>query len=130
MFHMEHCVFAAFLSKGKDFTDCGRPCEKHDVRLRDRVGMSHPLKADVGCRNTLYHGKAQSGALYGGAFQAQGVRDFRIELLDEDAEKTTAILQGYQQLLSGSISPDDLLADLHAVSQLGVTSGTLTVLHG
>jgi U32 family peptidase len=130
MFHMEHCVFAAFLSKGKDFTDCGRPCEKHDVRLRDRVGMSHPLKADVGCRNTLYHGKAQSGALYGDAFQAQGVRDFRIELLDEDTVKTTAILQGYKQLLAGTITPDDLLADLHAVSQLGVTSGTLTVLHG
>lgn len=27
MFHMEHCVFWAFLSDGKDFRDCGRPCE-------------------------------------------------------------------------------------------------------
>jgi len=25
MFHMEHCVFCAFLSKGKDYHDCGRP---------------------------------------------------------------------------------------------------------
>ena len=31
MFHMEHCVFCAFLSKGTDYTNCGRPC---DVRMR------------------------------------------------------------------------------------------------
>lgn len=128
LFHMEHCVFAAFLSKGTDATNCGRPCEKHDVRLKDRVGLQHPLKADVGCRNTLYHGKAQSGALFAGAFLAQGLRDFRVELLDEDATKTHLILQGYRELLSGNRQPGDLLADLHAASQLGVTSGTLTVL--
>lgn len=128
LFHMEHCVFAAFLSKGTDATNCGRPCEKHDVRLKDRVGLLHPLKADVGCRNTLYHGKAQSGALFAGAFLAQGLRDFRIELLDEDADKTGLILQGYRELLNGTRQPGDLLADLHAASQLGVTSGTLTVL--
>jgi putative protease len=27
MFHMEHCVFCAFLSTGKDYRDCGRPCD-------------------------------------------------------------------------------------------------------
>ena len=37
MFHMEHCVFAAFLSDGTDYTNCGRPCDRHDVKLRDRV---------------------------------------------------------------------------------------------
>src|SRR5581483_1514236 len=36
MFHMEHCVFAAFLSAGKDWRDCGRPCDRHRVELRDR----------------------------------------------------------------------------------------------
>ncbi|MBL9132461.1 MAG: U32 family peptidase, partial [Verrucomicrobiaceae bacterium] len=46
MFHMEHCAFAAFLSEGTDFTNCGRPCDRHRVHLRDRVGMAHPLKAD------------------------------------------------------------------------------------
>src|SRR5262249_53065649 len=49
MFHMEHCVFAATLSNGKDFRDCGRPCDTHRVELRDRVGQEHPLVADVGC---------------------------------------------------------------------------------
>ena len=40
MFHMEHCVFCAFLSEGKDFRDCGRPCDTHQVQLKDRVSSS------------------------------------------------------------------------------------------
>jgi U32 family peptidase len=45
MFHMEHCVYCAFLSPGTDKTNCGRPCDHHDVKLRDRVGMDHPQHA-------------------------------------------------------------------------------------
>jgi putative protease len=128
MFHMEHCVFAAFLSTGKDFTDCGRPCEKHRVTLRDRVGMEHPLKADVGCRNTLYHGRAQSGALFLERFLAAGVRDFRIELLDEGPEATRSVIAAYRNVMDGRLSAGNLIMELDAASQLGVTSGTLTVL--
>jgi putative protease len=62
MFHMEHCVFCAFLSKGTDYTNCGRPCDVHEVRLRDRVGAEHVLKADAGCRNTVFNSRAQTGA--------------------------------------------------------------------
>ena len=62
MFHMEHCVFCAFLSTGTDYTNCGRPCDKHEVRLRDRVGQEHVLKADAGCRNTVFNARAQTGA--------------------------------------------------------------------
>jgi putative protease len=77
MFHMEHCVFCAFLSTGTDYTNCGRPCDKHDVKLRDRVGMEHPLKADVGCRNTVFNALAQTGAEYVERMLALGVKNFR-----------------------------------------------------
>src|SRR6185312_975079 len=36
VFHTEHCVFCRFLSTGTSFRDCGRPCEKHLVTLRDQ----------------------------------------------------------------------------------------------
>ena len=68
MFHMEHCVFAAFLSDGTDYTNCGRPCDRHEVKIRDRVGAEHPIKADVGCRNTVFNARAQTGAQYAQAF--------------------------------------------------------------
>lgn len=125
MFHMEHCVFAAFLSKGKTALDCGRPCEKHEVRLRDRVGMEHPLVADVGCRNTLFNAVAQTGAKYFEAFVEAGLRKFRVELLRESPEETQRIIEAYRDLLAGRASPETLWQALRANSQLGVTSGTL-----
>ena len=62
LFHMEHCVIAALLSEGKDHRTCGRPCDRHRVSLRDRAGLDHPVEADVGCRNTVFHAAPQSAA--------------------------------------------------------------------
>ena len=124
MFHMEHCAFAAFMSEGTDFTNCGRPCEKHRVHLRDRVGMAHPLKADVGCRNTLFNAVAQTGAQYVTALRQAGLGAFRIELLEEDKAESLRILCTYQDLLAGKRGAEDIWRDLKAQSQLGVTRGT------
>jgi U32 family peptidase len=128
MFHMEHCVFAAFLSNGTDHTNCGRPCDVHNLRLRDRVGMEHPVKADVGCRNTVFHTKAQSGAEFLQSFIQAGARVFRVELLEENAEGARVILQSYRELLNQPTDSQAVLRKLNVVRQLGVTSGTLTVL--
>jgi putative protease len=128
MFHMEHCVFAAFLSEGKDHLTCGRPCDRHQIAVRDRVGMEHPVKADVGCRNTVYHERAQSGARYWEQFRAAGVNRFRIEFLIESGEQAGEILRNYRALLDGKIFPEELSQRLKVADQLGVTSGTLTVL--
>jgi len=124
MFHMEHCVFAAFLSKGKDYTDCGRPCEKHRVHLRDRVGTEHPLRADVGCRNTLFNAVPQTGARFFSALETVGLRDFRLELLEENAEESHKIIRAYQGLVARENEGEDLWRTLKAQSQLGVTRGT------
>ncbi len=125
MFHMEHCVFAAFLSKGSTFLDCGRPCETHRVHLRDRVGIEHPLRADVGCRNTLFNAAAQTGAAHFEELRAAGLRHFRVELLEESGRETEKVLRSYQALLAGESSGNDLWRNLKAQSQLGVTKGTL-----
>jgi putative protease len=126
MFHMEHCVFAAFLSKGSTFLDCGRPCEKHRVHLRDRVGMEHPLRADVGCRNTLFNAVPQTGAGYFSSFVAAGLRRFRVELLEEDRAESHKVIRAYQALLKGDQAGGELWRSLKAQSQLGVTRGTLS----
>ena len=125
MFHMEHCVFCAFMSDGKDYRDCGRPCEKHDVKLRDRVGMEHPLKADVGCRNTVFNSQAQTGAEYVSRFIKIGARRFRVEFLNDLPEQVRETLEKYQQLLAGKIDGDDLWRDLKLKNQLGVTRGQM-----
>jgi len=125
MFHMEHCVFAAFLSTGTDYTNCGRPCDTHRVHLRDRVGVEHPLRADVGCRNTLFNAVAQTGARYYKELRQEGLRNFRIELLEETPGETARIVHAYQNLLEGGMEGENLWETLKAQSQLGVTGGTL-----
>ena len=124
MFHMEHCVFAAFMSQGKDYTDCGRPCEKHRVHLRDRVGVEHPLRADVGCRNTLFNAVPQTGARFFQQLESAGLRDFRVELLEESASEAERVIRAYQTLLGGTRDGGELWRELRAQSQLGVTHGT------
>jgi len=125
MFHMEHCVFAAFLSTGTDHTNCGRPCDRHRVHLRDRVGIEHPLRADVGCRNTLFNATPQTGAQFFGELRAAGVQVFRVELLEESPAETTRVISHYQSLLRGETGGETLWRELKAQSQLGVTRGTL-----
>ncbi len=123
MFHMEHCVFCAFLSAGKDYRDCGRPCEKHDVKLRDRVGMEHPLKADAGCRNTVYNARAQTGAESVEQLRAAGLRRFRIDFVNESPDEVSETVGRYQSLLRGEISGAQLWRELKLQNQLGVTRG-------
>jgi putative protease len=125
MFHMEHCVFCAVLSPGTNKTDCGRPCDDHVVKLRDRLGVEHPLTADVGCRNTLYNATAQSGAEVVPALLAAGVRHLRIELLDEDDAAIAAVIVAYRALLAGRKSGREVWTELRAANRVGVTRGTL-----
>ena len=125
MFHMEHCVFCAFLSKGKDYHDCGRPCDKHEVKLRDRVGAEHPLKADAGCRNTVFNSQAQTGAEFVETLLNLGVRNFRVEFLNESPEEVERTIAKYRQLLRGEISGTTLWRELKLFNQLGVTRGQM-----
>ncbi len=125
MFHMEHCVFAAFLSQGKDFRDCGRPCDRHRVELRDRVGAEFPVLPDAGCRNTVYNSVPQSAAEYVGRMKDLGLRRFRIELLRETPQQIGRLLEHYARVLVGQDDGRSTWRQLQALNQLGVTRGTL-----
>ena len=102
LLHMEYCAIAALLSEGRDYKTCGRPCDEHRVSLRDRAGMDHPVEADVGCRNTVFHAAAQSAAGVVPGLQKKGVRRFRIELVRETAEDVLRIVGAYRTLLLGT----------------------------
>ncbi|MBI5773460.1 MAG: U32 family peptidase [Verrucomicrobia bacterium] len=125
MFHMEHCVFCAFLSKGTDYTNCGRPCDKHDVRLRDRVGAEHALKADAGCRNTVFNSQTQTGAEFVERLLQLGVKNFRVEFLNEKPEQVKETIAKYRQLLRGEITGTQLWRELKLHNQIGVTRGQM-----
>lgn len=125
MFHMEHCVFCAFLTKGTDYTNCGRPCDTVNLRLRDHIGAEHPVKADAGCRNTVFNSRAQTGAEFVGRMIELGARHFRVEFLDEEADEMTRVLGRYRQLITGGISGAELWREFKLINQLGVTRGQM-----
>ncbi|MCG8649369.1 MAG: U32 family peptidase [Pirellulales bacterium] len=125
MFHMEHCVFCSVLSPGTNKTNCGRPCDRHVVQLRDRVGAEHKLEADVACRNTLYNETPQSGAESVEPLRSRGVNWFRIELLAQNETETQFTLSVYRRLLAGELSGREVWQTLQASNRMGVTRGTL-----
>ncbi len=125
MFHMEHCVFCRFLSEGTDYTNCGRPCDHHRLALRDRMRYDHPVKADAGCRNTVYNAVAQSAAEYVPALLEVGVRRFRVEFIEEEDASTRRALDAYAELLAGRRRAGDVWRELKAHCRVGVTRGTL-----
>lgn len=124
MFHMEHCVFCSVLSPGTNKTNCGRPCDEHLVQLRDRIGMDHPLKADIGCRNTLFNAVPQSAAEVVPTLLSRGIKNYRIEFLDHNPSEVAAITAMYQALLNGDVSGRDVWVRLKASNRVGVTRGT------
>jgi putative protease len=128
MFHMEHCVFCAFLSPGTDKTNCGRPCDHHDVKLKDRTGVEHPLKADVGCRNTLYNAIPQTAAEYLPRLISLGARHLRVEFLDDEPSQVARVIGLYREVVEGRRDPKGLWRDLKATSKYGVTRGALAIL--
>lgn len=125
MFHMEHCVFSHVMSNGKDFHDCGRPCDFHMVELRDHVGEAHPLVADVGCRNTLFNAHAQSAAPYVPRLMARGIGRFRVEFLRETRGEAQALLERYARVLAGLDTGPSVWRELKVLNQVGITRGTL-----
>ncbi|MDU7476635.1 MAG: DUF3656 domain-containing protein [Paenibacillus macerans] len=125
MFHTEHCVYCTFLSEGTDYTNCGRPCEQHRASLQDRIGMSHPVRVDEGCRNTVYNAIEQSGAEYLNHFLELGVPRYRVEFLEETPDQVHKVIDLYNRALRGEISGTQVWKTLKATNQLGVTRGQL-----
>ncbi|MFN8609344.1 MAG: DUF3656 domain-containing protein [Vulcanimicrobiota bacterium] len=127
-FHTEHCVYSHLLSNGRDYRDCGRPCEKHLVELEDRKHIRHPVIVDVGCRNTVFNGTAQSCVSLIPRLLQLGVRRFRVEFVRESFEQARTVLAAYRQVLEGRLEPSQARALIGAHEQFGVSLGTMAVL--
>lgn len=124
-FHMEHCVFAAFMSKGNSFRDCGKPCEKHEVYLKDMYGNRHEIKADQECRNTMYKSKAQSTLKFIEEWKHKGVGQFRFECLHESNEELTDKIEIYLRYLMGEVSIEKAYELIGPAESYGVSTGQL-----
>ena len=127
VFHTEHCVFCRFLSTGKDFQDCGHPCEKHRVALRDDAGRSHPVMADVGCRNTVFGAEAQEASRHLQVWLRAGIRHFRLEFVHESGHQVERVGRAFAETLAGGRTAAELSRELLDIAPQGTTEGSLFV---
>jgi len=127
VFHTEHCVFCRFMSKGTSYKDCGRPCEKHRVALRDHTGRAHPVMADVGCRNTVFGAEAQEAGPHLQLWQDAGIRHFRLEFAHESGAQVKKVTELFRLALEGGISAAQLTRELKDIAPEGTTQGSLYV---
>jgi len=127
VFHTEHCVFCRFLSTGTSYKDCGRPCERHVVALRDDAGRAHPVMADVGCRNTVFGAEAQEASRHLDDWRTAGIAQFRLEFAHESGEQTAEIARLFASALAGHLPSQELGRQLRSVAPQGVTEGSLYV---
>ncbi len=127
VFHTEHCVFCRFLSNGTDNTNCGHPCETHQISLRDKQGRLHPVMADVGCRNTVFGGEAQVSAQWLPRWIEAGLRNFRLEFVHETPEQVTAVANSFRSYFTGDLSTQLLRERLAVNSPAGTTIGSYFV---
>jgi putative protease len=127
VFHTEHCVFCRFLSKGTSYQDCGQPCEKHKVALRDGQGRSHPVMADVGCRNTVFGADAQVAARHMDEMLRSGIVHFRVEFVHETPLTVRRVTEAFNGYFAGAITSSQLDHTLKAVIAEGTTEGSLYV---
>ena len=121
---LRHCLWAARLADAADCTDCGAPCAAHELRLRDRRGVAHPVRRDATGRSTLFHALAQSGVEHSGACRAAGARWLRIELLDESGDEAAALLAAYADVARGALAARAGWEAVRAASRAGLLRGT------
>ena len=127
VFHTEHCVFCRFLSEGTDHTNCGHPCEKHRIAVRDHQGRQHPVMADVGCRNTVFGAQAQTNPQAIADWLQAGIRNFRLEFVYQTPEQIEAIAGAFGEHLNQSMTADELNRILTENSPQSITEGSLFV---
>ena len=127
VFYTEHCVFCRFLSTGTSYLDCGRPCDVHQVKLRDENGRAHPVIADVGCRNTVFGAEAQEASSHLQSWLEAGIRHFRLEFAHESAAELTEVSNAFISALNGSCDRRELALRLKRIAPQGTTEGSLFV---
>lgn len=127
VFHTEHCVFCRFLTTGTDHTNCGHPCEKHRLAVRDAEGRSHPVLADVGCRNTVFNAAVQTASKYLDRFRKARIGHYRLEFVHQSAEEVTRASRAFESWLGGTLEAGELESEFRACGPGGTTEGSLFV---
>ena len=97
------------------------------MELRDDSGRSHPVLADVGCRNTVFGAEAQEASQHMKGWLDAGIRHFRLEFAHETGAEVELVTRAFQDALAGAATFAELQRDVKTVAPGGITQGSLFV---
>jgi len=83
--------------------------------------------ADVGCRNTVFGGEAQTAARFLRLWQSRGIAHFRLEFVHETPDQVGDAARAFQQYFAGTISAERLQSRLDQIAPARTTDGSLFV---
>lgn len=86
---MQHCVISHTLGKPKHCESC----KSEQYYLHDIKNNRYPIVTDSNCNNYILSSKCENADI--AKLCSLGVRDFRIELFDEDAAQSRAVVNGF-----------------------------------
>ena len=90
--------------------------------------MDHPVEADVGCRNTVFHAAAQSAAASSPCCRRAACGASASSSCASRPDDVARIVKAYRALLAGEASASDVWRTLKAEGGYGVVSGSLRVI--
>ncbi len=103
-FHTQHCFYAQHLSENEhpQSGTCGMVCKQHSISMQDRLGQIHPVLTDMACRNTIYDGKPRNTIEHLPIYLSCGLRQFRLEFLQETGAEVRTLIDHARQRMLGN----------------------------
>jgi putative protease len=95
--------------------------------LKDASGRSHPVIADVGCRNTVFGAEAQEASRHLQSWLDAGIRNFRLEFAHESGELVRRTAEAFAGALRGQVPWQRLASICAGLAPQGTTQGSFFV---
>lgn len=123
----EHCPIGALAGGGggEQGQGCSRPCERERFGLKDRLGLTFPIRTDAFCRMHLFNSMDLSMLADIPSLAGMGL-SLRIEGISHGPDYLRQVSGFYRDRLAGNISDPELPAALAAIESLspqGITKG-------
>ena len=95
------------------------------MKLRDRVGAEHPLKADAGCRNTVFNSQSANRRGIRGEDDRSGAQ-FPRGISGRNPGDVNAPSTNIASFCAEKLTGTQLWRELKLMNQLGVTRGQMS----
>ncbi len=94
-----YCVLGGVSGGRGEKNTCTGPCKKHNIQLRDRKGITFPVRLDTFCNMHIFNSKELCMVDNLDDLLEAGIKVFRVDARLQDSATTEAIARVYREAL-------------------------------